>query len=67
MWIKTAKVSIQENIFENVIYKIIQCIFNSKWNFHKDTTIAMQENAFKIVVCKMAVILCGPQYITCVQ
>ena len=36
---------------ENVIYKI-------KWNFQKDTAIAMQENAF---VCKMAVILCEPQ------
>ena len=41
----------QLKYLENVTYKI-------KWNFQKDTTIAMQENAF---VCKMAVILCGPQ------
>ena len=35
-------------IFENVIYKIIWYIFKFKWNFQKDTTIAMQENAFRI-------------------
>ena len=35
-------------IFENVIYKMILYIFKFKWNFQKDTTIAMQENAFKI-------------------
>ena len=35
-------------IFESGIYKIIQYIFKFKWNFQKDTTIAMQENAFKI-------------------
>ena len=64
MLIKTAKVPIQKKYLENVIYKIIWCISKFKWNFQKDTTIAMQESAF---VCKMAVILCGPQYITCVQ
>ena len=35
-------------IFENVINKIIFNIFKFKWNFQKDTAIAMQENAFKI-------------------
>ena len=35
-------------IFENVIYKIILYNFKFKLNFQKDTTIAMQENAFKI-------------------
>ena len=49
MWIKAAKVSIQEKYLLNVIYKIILCIFKYKWNVQKDTTIVMQENAF---VCK---------------
>ena len=45
---KNCKSFHSRKIFENVIYKIIKCVSKFKWNFQKDTTIAMQENAFKI-------------------
>ena len=57
---KTTKVFIKENVFENDTYIIIKFIFKFKWNCNP------REWIFEIISYKMAIILCGPEYINCV-
>ena len=51
----------------NQCWNIVNWILGNKfqWNFHQNTTIFIQENAFENVVCKMASISCWPQRVKC--
>ena len=48
MWMKTAKVSIQDKYLKTSFTKLSNIFSNLNEISGKDTTIAMQENAFKI-------------------
>ena len=48
MWMKTANVSIQDKYLKTSFTELSNIFYKFKWKFQKDTTIAMQENAFKI-------------------
>ena len=61
MWMKTAKVSIQDKYMKTSFTKLSNIFSNLNEISRK-----IQQMHLRFV-CKMAVILCGPQYITCVQ
>ena len=66
MWIKTAKVSIQEKYLKTSFTTLSNVFSNLNEISRKIQQLPCKKMHLRFV-CKMAVILCGPQYNTCVQ
>ena len=66
MWMKTAKVSIQDKYLKTSFTKLSNIFSNLNEISRKIQQLPCKKMHLRSV-CKMAVILCGSQYITCVQ
>ena len=66
MWMKTAKVSIQDKYLKTSFTKLSNIFSNLNEITRKIQQLPCKKMHLRFV-CKMAVILCGPQYITCVH